>query len=203
MEKLTLPKEKARYWAGILYPENMRPNWEDDISHLLQVPYAYAKHDADINADGAERKEHIHLMIAYGNTTTARTAYSIMDKLSADGLHCLSTVESVNNVRHMYNYLIHDTEDCRKKHKHQYDASIRITGNNFDIGSFEQLSQADKNIMCKELCDIIIANGYSNFADFYIYVVNNYDMAYFDILRTYSGLFERLCRGVYCKRIAD
>lgn len=203
MEKIKLPKEKARYWAGILYPENMRAGWENDIGHLLQVPYAYAKHDADLTSNGDERKAHIHLMIVYGNTTTARAAYTVMDKLSAEGMHCLSTVESVNNVRHMYEYLIHNTEDCRKKRKHQYDVSARITGNNFDIGVFEQTSQADKNAMCKELCDVIIANNYCNFADFYIYVVNNYDMGYFDILRTYSGLFERLCRGVYCKRIAD
>lgn len=203
MEKIKLPKEKARYWAGILYPENMRAGWEQDIGHLLQVPYAYAKHDADKNSDGDERKEHIHLMIAYPNTTTAKAAYTVMDRLSADGVHCLSTIESVNSVRHMYEYMIHNTEDCRKKHKHQYDASVRITGNNFDIGSYEQVSQADKNAMCKELCDVIVKNGYTNFADLYIYVVNNYDMAYFDVLKTYSGFFDRLCCGVYRRKITQ
>lgn len=32
-----------------------------------------------------------------------------------------------------YDYLIHDTDKCRKLGKHQYDPSERITGNGFDI----------------------------------------------------------------------
>ena len=194
-----LPKEKARYWAGILYPENMRDGWEDDIGHLLQVPYAYCVHDADLQSTGEERKPHVHVMICYSNTTTARAAYMVLDRLSKEDFHCLSTVESVNSVRHMYEYLIHNTEDCRKKGKHQYEPASRITGNNFDIGCFEQISQADKANMCKELCDMIIEQQITNFADFYLFVMTNYDMAYFDILKTYSGLFERILKGVYLK----
>lgn len=196
-----LPKEKARYWGGILYPENMRENWEEDVGHTLQVPYAYCVHDADLQSTGEERKPHIHMMICYPNTTTARAAYMVLDKLSKDGCHCLSTVESIHSVRHMYEYLIHNTEDCRKKGKHQYEPAARITGNNFDIGCFEQVSQADKAHMCQELCDMIIERQITNFADFYLFVMTNYDMAYFDILKTYSGLFERILKGVYLKAV--
>ena len=58
----------------------------------------------------------------------------------------------------MYNYLIHDTEDSRKKHKHQYDKSERITGNNFDIGSYEQLSVDEKNSILVELEKLIFGD---------------------------------------------
>jgi predicted RNA-binding Zn-ribbon protein involved in translation (DUF1610 family) len=38
-----------------------------------------------------------------------------------------------------------------------------------------------------------------NFADFVSYVLCNFDKEYFGIIKTNSGLFERLCKGVYQK----
>ena len=42
---------KARYYWAVLYPENMRDSWQDDIDLLLQVPYAYCIHDKDYLSD--------------------------------------------------------------------------------------------------------------------------------------------------------
>lgn len=190
---------KSRYWCAVLYPENMIENWESDIGEVLQYPYAYCIHDSDLNEDKTPRKEHIHLIIAFNNTTTYNNAFSIVNRLSRPNSIACNKIERAINIRYAYDYLIHDTDNCRKQHKHKYDKSERITGNNFDIGAFEQLSVADKNKMTKELCNVIIDNNYSNFADFYLYVVSNFSEEYFEILRTYSGLFERLTRGVYLK----
>lgn len=100
----------------------------------------------------------------------------------------------------MYDYLIHDTDNCRKQGKHLYSANDRIMGNNFDIGAYEQLSVADKNGICKELCNCIIQQNFTNFADFYIYILSTYeDSNYFDVLKSYSGLLERLTRANYQK----
>lgn len=189
--------DKAKYWLGVLYTENMVENWEDLIESKLQVPYAYCIHNKDVDSQGVLRKEHIHICVAFANTTTYNHAFSILDSLSRSDTHCLNKIERAINIRYAYDYLIHDTDNCRKKQKHLYDVSERITGNNFDIGSYEQLSVTDKNKMTKELCNIIVQNCYDNFADFYLFVVANYDDSYFEILRTYSGLFERLTRGVY------
>lgn len=30
--------DKARFWTGVLYPENMRPDWEEVIGDVLQNP---------------------------------------------------------------------------------------------------------------------------------------------------------------------
>ena len=68
-----------------------------------------------------------------------------MDLLSAEGKKAINKCEAVVGIRNVYDYLIHDTEDCRKKGKEQYDPSERITGNNFDIGAYEQLGTAEKN----------------------------------------------------------
>lgn len=192
---------KSRYWVGVLYNENIVENWETEIGDILQLPFCYCIHDKDLLFDGREeRKIHTHLIIAFNNTTTYNHAFNIFSKLSADGKNALNKIESVVSIRSMYDYLIHDTDTCRKKGKFLYNKSERISGNNFDIGNFEQLSTTDRNKIVKELCDFIIENCVSNFADFYILCTVQFeDSSYFEILRTYSGLFERLTRANYQK----
>ena len=192
--------EKARFWVGVLYQENMREGWEEDIGDLVQLPYAYCCHTRDRDSKSDHRKDHLHLMLAFPNTTTYQHAMKVFGQLSADGKSALNKIEAVINVRNMYDYLIHDTETCRKKGKELYSKDERITGNNFDIGAYEQLGVAEKNDMCRELCNAIMDNGFTNFADFYVFVINAYDDTnYFEILKTYSGLFERLTRANYQK----
>jgi len=192
-EDKQVSREKARYWVGVLYPENMVEDWKDNIDNLVQVPYAYAIHDKCKEKDGVTpRKEHVHLILCFSNTTTYAHALSVFKRL---GDKAVNTVQSVVGIRHMYDYLIHDTEDCRKKHKYEYAPSERITGNNFDIGSYEQLSTKDKLNMRKDLANMIIENDITNFADFYIYVLANYDDAYFDIMSSYTSFFKAIITG--------
>ena len=188
--------DKARFWVAVMYPENMRPDWETVIGDTVQLPYAYCQHTQDKDTKSEHRKDHVHIILAFPNTTTYQHALKVFDLLSADGKKALNKVEAVINIRSMYDYLIHDTETCRKQGKELYPPEARITGNNFDIGAFEQLGAAEKNEMCKELCDVIMEHGFMRFGDFYLYVVNTYeDSNYFDILKTYSGLFEKLTRS--------
>lgn len=192
--------EKARYWTGVLYTENMIEDWEMEIGDIVQIPYAYCVHN-DIDEVGEHRKEHVHLILVFSNTTTYNHAFKVFDKLSAAGRVCVNKIESVINIRQMYEYLIHNTETCAKKGKKLYDLECRITGNNFDIGSYEQVSMAEKNAMCLELCEMISKIGFTNFTDFYIHVMSIHkgDMAYFEIMKSYSGLFERLTKGNFQK----
>lgn len=204
--EVKIVKGKARYWCAVLYPENMRPDWEQVIGDVLGVPYAYCYHDKDMLAtykakqeiEGHDsRKMHVHCIIAYGNTTTYNAVYNLFLKLSAPGRKCLAWVEPVLNVRSMYEYLIHNTETAKKQGKYQYKPSERITGNNFDIGAYEQVSQADKDDMALELAQAIISNNFTNFTVFFKFALDNYGKEYFAIIKTNSGLFERLCKGNY------
>lgn len=194
---------KSKYWVAVCYPENMINGWEDSISQLLQIPYAYCIHDKDLTSkDGESRKVHVHILVAFSNTTTEKFAKSCFDTLTAPGMpSCFSGIQQVFSVRNMYDYLIHDTSDCRKKGKFQYSPSDRVLGNNFDIGSFEQKSTLEKNDMAKELCNVIISLEFTNFADFYMFVVSNMDGDYFEILKSNSGLLDRICKGVYLRNL--
>lgn len=191
---------KARFWTGVLYQENMREDWRDKIDDILQMPFVYCEHTQDKDSKSEHRKDHVHIIIAFPNTTTYNHAMTVFGLLSAEGKTALNKIEAVINVRHMYDYLIHDTNKCKELGKEQYSSEARITGNNFDIGAFEQLGAKEKDDMCKELCTAIIDNGFTNFTDFFEFVLATYeDTNYFEILKTYSGLFERLTRGNFQK----
>lgn len=190
---------KARYWVGVLYPENMIPEWQSEIGDMLQLPYAYAVHDACVDREGNPRKEHIHLMIAFTNTTTYKHALEIFNLLSAPGKKAINKCEAVLNVRHCYDYLIHDTEDCKKKKKHLYPETARVTGNGFDIGSYEQIGQVEKQRMCFEMIEFVIDNGFTNMVDFTVAAASCFDSSYLQILLGYNSTFERYCRANYQK----
>lgn len=188
-----------KYWCAVLYPENMVDDWEVVLGDLLQRPYAYCIHDKDKTKIGEHRKNHVHMIIAFNNTTTENHAMNVFNKLSASGKRALNKIEAVNDIRHAYDYLIHDTEASKKLGKYLYDAKERHTGNNFDIGDYEQISTADKNRMLRELCDFVISNNITNFADVYLQITTNFDSSYFELIKSYSGLLERLAKGLFMK----
>lgn len=193
---MTYRVNKARYWTAVLYPENMVAGWEQKIGDLVQVPFAYALHSSDVDLKSEHRKDHIHLILAFSNTTTYKHALGVFKLLGEKAVnHC----EAVINIRHCYDYLIHDTETARKQGKELYSPDARITGNNFDIGSYEQISTADKKRMLKDLCDYIIEMKICNLADFYIGAMQNFDDEYFEVISTHNAMLDRLTRGNFLK----
>lgn len=186
------PQVKARYWTGVLYPENMVDGWQDRIADLVQMPFAYCVHSKDTDQKSEHRKDHVHLMLAFPNTTTYSHALRVFKQLGAKSVN---KVEQVINVRRCYDYLIHDTDQCRKEGKYQYDRSERICGNNFDIGCYEQLSTADKQAMLREMANYIVENDVRDLSTLYIEFEKLSESAYFEVFSSYSAMLERLCKG--------
>ena len=198
--------DKAKYWTGVLYPENMIENWQDILEDTLQVPFAYCIHDKDtlldndITSDHDERKVHVHIDLAFTNTTTYNHVLKLLQSLSKDLTKpCINTVQKIINIRYAYEYLIHNTESCKKKNKHLYDTSERITGNNFDIGAYEQLSLDEKLKIKIEIANLITENEISNFAVLWKTVNELYseDRDVAEIIMSNNGFFDRLCKGYY------
>lgn len=201
-------ESKGKYWWAIMYPENMVDNWENNISEIIQKPFAYCIHDKDLAKEDREeeRKKHVHIIIAWKNNTTYNSALSVFKRLNAPGKQAIAfggVIEKCEEIDWSYNYLIHDSDDARKKGKFQYSKEERITGNNFDIGCFVQISKHDKNTMIKELCNVIIDNGITNYVDFYTVVVGNYDDSYFEILTTNTTVFRELIKGNFHKKLRE
>ena len=147
---------KARYWWAVLYPENMIPDWQQQIDDLLQLPYEYCIHDKDIvNDPDEQRKVHVHLIIAFPNTTTYKNAFNTFDRLSAEGKSSLNKCEQIISIEYAHKYLIHDTDKCREKNKYLYAQEERISGNLFDIGAYVQLSKSEETEIFNDIVDTI------------------------------------------------
>lgn len=191
---------ESRYYWGVLYPECMIDDWETRIGDVLQLPYAYCVHDLDRDSQSEHRKDHIHLILAFGNTTTSKRALSVMQRLSAPGRRCINCVQDIVGIRNAYDYLIHDTEDCRKAGKYQYPPSDRKTGNGFDIGSYEQISQADKDAALRQLLDEIVDKRITNFADFWLIAMAEHpEPVYYQVIRNNPGLIGKIIDGCWQK----
>lgn len=169
--------EKARYFVAVLYPENMKSDWKQYIGDYLELPFAYCIHDQDLTNDPDEpRKVHVHCIIAFNNTTTYNHAVSVFERLNAPGKRAFNKIEIVINIRHMYNYLIHNTETCKALNKFLYPASCRIQGNNFDIGAYEQISDADAEQLIIEVEGYISSLKYGVlWIDYYNAISELYD----------------------------
>ncbi len=192
---------KSRYWSVVMYPEHFPEDWQNKIEDILQVSFAYCVHDKDLVKEvEEERKVHIHILLAFGNTTTLNSVHQLLSELYTDGCKLpKASVKRCMNVQNMYNYLIHDTEKAKKDGKYQYSKNERVCCNDFDIGKYVSLSLEEKTDMAKELADFLICENITNFADFYLSVCENFDSSYFEIIKNYSGLYDRLCKGVYLK----
>lgn len=191
--------EKARYWTAVLYPESMIDDWDNKIADIIQFPVAYCIHDKDKDGHDGDRKTHIHLVIAYSNTTTYKSVLSLVQELSPS---CM-IVKKVINIRYMFDYLIHDTDSCRKAGKHLYQKSERVLLNNFDIGAYEQRSLDDKRNDAKQLKRYIIKHRIENMLDLDIALDSDPDIdsdqreLFEDAMLAYSGYISNILKGVY------
>lgn len=198
---------KNRQWCAILYNENMRPDWQDQIENLVQLPFCYCVHDKGLQLEnGDHRKVHTHLILVWPAPTTFKHAAEVFGRLSAGYNSCFSTIEPVYNARRMYDYLIHDTDDCRKKGKYAFSPSERVTGNLYDIGAYSQVSMTEKNEAFDKLTDMVFAYEVQNYADFILRTreqfADEWDLMR-DVIRGYSGYFDRLIKGVYLRGAAE
>lgn len=197
--------EKARYFCAILYPENMIKDWQNQIGDILQIPCCYIIHDKDYltyapsEDEEYMRKVHVHVLFVFSNTTTLKHAKDTINRLSRPGAICCSTVQIVIDIRHMFNYLIHDTEACKKAGKYLYKSKERNLVNSFDIGMYEQISQDEKLKMLDEITDFVIKYEVTNFTDMLLSVKANFEPSYYKIVIGYQGFLNSVIRGNYHK----
>ena len=186
---------KARFWVAVLYLENMLDEWREKIDDLLELPFAYCIHNACVDSKSEHRKDHVHIILAFPNTTTYKHAMEVFSLLSAPDKKALNTCQAVINIRSKYDYLIHATKKAQEQGKHLYDETDRVLGNNFDIGAYEQITQEDKNRMLREMLDFCVDNAIPDISTFYTEYKPLEDAQVFDVFKTYGSLVERVCKG--------
>ena len=82
--------------------------------------YCLAVHDKDTTENGEPKKTHIHILIKLVNNQSIARLCSMLHTVEVRKI-------STKNVKHEYDYLIHDSERCRKENKYQYPPESRIS----------------------------------------------------------------------------
>lgn len=86
------------------------------------IHFAFCTHDRDITSDGEVKKLHTHLLLYFDERVSSSYV--------AFWFHTLEIkIISRSNVSNEWNYLIHDSANCRKEKKFLYSANDRITDN--------------------------------------------------------------------------
>lgn len=190
---------KAKFWVGILWVKSMVPDWKERLDLVLQMPYCYCLHDKDLTYHGDLKDPHVHVMVAYANTTTEKHIISVFNELSAHGAQACNKVFRVKGVEYMYNYLIHDTESAKKQGKHLYLSSERIEGLGWDTSLFNQMQQTDRLACICEIANEIKVANIQTYVDLDEHVMKTFDLSYYEILISYSSHFYRLVQGQWQK----
>lgn len=186
---------KARYWWAVLWTENLEPGWEDKIADEVQVPFAYAVHDMDTDSKSEHRKDHMHLILAFSNTTTYSHALNVFKLL---GEKAVNTCKAIIDIRQAYDYLIHDTDNCKKQGKYLYPVEHRVLGNGFDIGFYEQLGEEEKLEIFYELLDFVDAGGFTDMKECYRAFRKEFEgIQYLKIYQSHNAAIERHVKGNY------
>ena len=199
-ERITYGRKGEILGLAFVTPENMIDTWKDDIGNIPSRIRMLTVSMMPIGTELRTRGRNTFILFWHSQTQPRiKQPWDYSRSYQLLGEYAAIHVSKSEILRFVYNYLIHDTEDCRKKGKHLYKASERITGNNFDIGSFEQLSTEDKRKMADEIEDFIYEHNIYNYADLNYYVKNNFDSQYREVIKSYSGHFDRLCKGMYLR----
>ncbi|MCL2861877.1 MAG: replication protein [Firmicutes bacterium] len=112
-------KIRSHWWSGTCYHKEQLDAIinSKDIKH-----YAYILHDKDKKSDSDElKKPHYHFLVHFEQAQ--RGAW--FKAFATDDMGIVF-VERCSIPKSAYDYLIHDTPNCRKQEKHLYDLSERI-----------------------------------------------------------------------------
>lgn len=95
------------------------------MQHSSQIRvYAYAHHNKDLKEDGTPKQPHTHLIIVTYNPCTVSAIRRWFSGYVDSNGEITTTAQICNDVFSSYDYLSHNTKECREQGKYIYDKSI-------------------------------------------------------------------------------
>jgi len=130
-------KQLSTWWSGVIYHKEQL---EAVISSTDVKSYAYCLHDKCNHDDGTPKKLHYHYVVRLQRNQRG----SWFKQYTSDDMGTIKC-RPASYPKGAYDYLIHDTNDCRKKKKRPYDPSDRIsTIDDFDNADDKKQTNTEK-----------------------------------------------------------
>lgn len=155
-------KGRSRNFVTVVYPESAPENWRETLGGECVPAFISPLHDSDVNADGAPKKAHWHVMLMFDTVKTQAQAGEIC--ASIGGVGC----QRVSSIRSMARYLCHlDNPD---KHQYAPEHVVQLGGADY-IGTIGLAS--DKYKAIREIIAHCRETGIICYADLLEYAAVN------------------------------
>lgn len=162
MRKQTGDGERSSKWAFCMYPDSAPDDWYKRLC-MWHVPMAVSPlHDADVNGDETEKKNHWHVMLDTGTLKS----FDQIEKISKSVNGCFPII--LINPTGYYRYLIH--RDNPEKAQYDWNDIKHISGFNYD--RYQGFSEAEIDAIFVELTNIIDERKIFEYSDLMKYVKN-------------------------------
>ena len=214
----------------MLYPESLPEGWIEKLKDMDIAMAISPLHDKDVVDDWKEpkvedlkpmaeflgvdfeeykaerlaekyKKPHYHVIYIAKNPVTSDAVRKRLKRTLTN--ESVNMVQTVENLRGMYNYLTHETEDAIRLKKHVYAKDEIIAINNFDIDRYVTMDVAEKKNATITLVHFIIERELRNLPQLLKLLDKEPDAvplstsAIFTILQEQSSLIRMTFDGVY------
>lgn len=185
---------KSRYWAFIVYPENVKNNWENILEEKGLIFCVSPIHDKDIDkyAEGGPelKKEHYHVLVEYeGPKTYKSVKEEICDEIGA------TIPKKIESLRGYYRYLTH----MDNPEKAQYKQEDIREYNGFKL----DLTNSEITIIKDKICNDIVNKNILEYAELIDYYRNLGDYDYFDVVANHTYFFDKYITSRRHRKIRD
>lgn len=180
--------KRSNVWACVIYPDSMPENYLNIIQNWHIACLISPIHDSDLNGDGTEKKQHIHIMLYFGSG-----ANKSIDQVKEFTDQLNGTIPIiVNNRNAMARYFIHKDNP----EKHQYDINDLICISGYDLGNAFD-SYTNDNLLFQKLEEIIYENKIYNFYVLVGFLRKNNFIEELNFLRRHTMYIKCVLDGRY------
>lgn len=158
-DKKTRGAGRTRNWTFLVWVDSAPQNWRDiiDEEHIEWVESPL--HEHDINADGAQKKPHWHILVLYESVKTYEQIKELTDKLHT------TIPQKCAGVKGLVRYMAH----LDNPEKAQYSISQIIGHGGIDVTALLRPSSSERYQLIAEMMDFVEDNKIIEIQDLLLY----------------------------------
>lgn len=170
---------KGRHFSYVIYPDSAPADWIEQLKNIGLAFVVSPLHNRDINADGTKKKDHWHIIVSWGNTTTYRAAKGLCNILNCP------IPQMLRNCNGMYRYLTHRDNP----EKHQYKEQPKCYN-----GWVRPLDNADVANIKREIWQMIYIEDCQEYGEL-LMMCEQRGPEFFEIASRNTLFFKSVCDG--------
>lgn len=174
------PKEKARYFCGLVYPESASEDWQERLKKSMGSYAISPLHEPDND----EKKPHYHVVYYHGHGPATIEAAK---RVQPDGVFANGHIEICAHPRTYQRYLIH-LDDKEKQQFDEGSEAIKLL-NGFPLDLTREFTKAELLEQKRKCFEILESYSIVEYCDMLDYLLK-FDFDLFDYASNHTILFN-------------